>query len=73
MEHLRVTIAGLENNETKERVRGQLENMIGIGDVDLSTGQNYVDISYDDRVSVAEINSHLQNNGYKILDGNNEF
>lgn len=68
MNSIRVNIEGLQENETQDRVRNQLESVIGVQDVFLSKGQNYVDINYDEQTSVAEINSHLQNNGYKITD-----
>ncbi|HEX3021804.1 MAG TPA: hypothetical protein VHQ24_11350 [Lachnospiraceae bacterium] len=67
MESIRLTIDGLQENETQDRVRDQLEGIIGVQSVKLSEGQNYVDIDYDEPTSVAEINSHLQNNGYKVM------
>ena len=36
--------------------------------VGLSAGQTYVDVTYDDQTSDIELNNHLQNNGYKIMD-----
>ncbi len=68
MNHTRFNIDGLEQPETQDRVRNQLENIIGVKEVCLSEGQNYVDINYDDQISEVEINNHLQNNGYKVLD-----
>lgn len=68
MNHTRFNINGLEQPETQDRVRNQLENIIGVKEVCLSEGQNYVDINYDEQISEAEINNHLQNNGYKVLD-----
>lgn len=67
MESIRLSIEGLQEVETQERVRNQLEGIIGIQNVSLSEGQNYVDINFDEQTSVAEINNHLQNNGYKII------
>ncbi|OPJ59643.1 heavy-metal-associated domain-containing protein [Clostridium oryzae] len=67
MNRIRLNIEGLQENETQDKVRKQLENLSGIQDVFLSKGQTYVDINYDDRTSIEEINSHLQNNGYKIM------
>lgn len=64
--NIRLEIDGLEFNETQDRVRNQLEGMIGVQKVDLSEGQDYVDINYDEQTSVEEIDSHLKNNGYKI-------
>lgn len=73
MNSIRFTIEGLQENETQDRVRNQLEGMIGVQKVYLSAGQDYVDINYDDQTSAAEINNHLQNNGYKITDLNEAF
>ena len=73
MNSIRFNIEGLQENETQDRVRNQLEGMIGIQKVYLSAGQDYVDINYDDQTSAAEINNHLQNNGYKITDQNEAF
>lgn len=63
----RINIEGLEFNETQDRVKSQLEGMIGIQDVSLSEGQNYVDLVYDEQTSASEIDSHLKNNGYKVI------
>lgn len=68
MSQIRITIDGLEQNETQERVRRQLEGIIGIHNACTSAGQDYIEVNYDERTSVAEINSHLQNNGYKVID-----
>ncbi|BCN29366.1 hypothetical protein [Anaeromicropila herbilytica] len=68
MNSVRLSVVGLEQVETQERVRDQLEGIIGVKNVILSEGQNYMDIKYDDHTSVAEINNHLQNNGYKVID-----
>ena len=73
MNSIRFNIEGLQENETQDRVRNQLEGMIGVQKVYLSAGQDYVDINYDDQTSAAEINNHLQNNGYKITDLNEAF
>lgn len=67
MDSIRLSIEGLQEVETQERVRNQLEGIIGIQNVSLSEGQNYVDINFDEQTSVSEINNHLQNNGYKII------
>lgn len=67
MDSIRLSIEGLQEVETQERVRNQLEGIIGIQNVSLSEGQNYVDINFDEQTSVPEINNHLQNNGYKII------
>jgi copper chaperone CopZ len=67
MDNIRFSIEGLQEVETQERVRNQLEGIVGIQNVFLSEGQNYVDINFDEQTSVAEINNHLQNNGYKII------
>ena len=64
----RIFIDGLEFNETQDRVRNQLEGIVGVQSVDLSEGQNYVDVSYDEQTSIGEIDSHLKNNGYKVSD-----
>lgn len=68
MERIRMIIDNLEEKETQDRVRSQLENVIGVKRVDLSAGQNYVDINISEETSSAEIHNHLQNNGYKVTD-----
>ncbi len=73
MNSIRFTIEGLQENETQDRVRNQLEGIIGVQKVYLSAGQDYVDINYNDQTSAAEINNHLQNNGYKVTDLNEAF
>lgn len=65
---IRINIEGLQFNETQERVRNQIEGIIGVTNVKLSEGQDYVDVDFDEQTSVQEISNHLQNNGYKILD-----
>ncbi|MFU0828317.1 MAG: HMA domain-containing protein [Lachnoclostridium sp.] len=70
MNSIRLNIEGLNEPETQERVRNQLEGIVGVQKVFLSTGQDYVDINYDHQTSAAEINNHLQNNGYKVTDIN---
>lgn len=66
MNSIRLSIEGLEFSETQDKVRNQLKDMIGVTEVSLSEGQDYMDIQYDGQVSVSEINNHLQNNGYKV-------
>lgn len=67
MQVARFSIEGLEMNETQDKVRNQIDGMLGIMDVKLSEGQDYVDISFDEQTSVQEIHNHLQNNGYKVM------
>lgn len=67
MNSIRLNIEGLEQPETQDRVRNQLEGIVGIQNVCLSEGQRYVDVNYDDQTSDIEINNHLQNNGYKVM------
>lgn len=66
MENVRLTVEGLQFNETQDKVKSQLEGIVGVRSVLLSEGQNYVEVNYDDQTSAQEINNHLQNNGYKI-------
>jgi len=54
--------------ETQDKVRDQLESVIGVLNVGMSAGQTYADVDYDDQTSDIELNNHLQNNGYKIMD-----
>ena len=68
MESVRLNIEGLQDDETQDKVRNQLEGIVGVKGVSLSAGQNYVDINYDEQTSSQEINNHLQNNGYKVTD-----
>lgn len=68
MNHIRLNIEGLEQAETQDKVRNQLDNIIGVQEVNLAAGQTYIDIDYDEQTSEAEINNHLQNNGYKTTD-----
>lgn len=68
MESIRINIEGLQFGETQDRVKDQIEGMIGVTNVKMSEGQDYVDVDYNDQTSVQEIRNHLQNNGYKILD-----
>lgn len=70
MNHIRLNIEGLQDDEIQNKVRNQLEGVTGVEKVWLSAGQNYVDINYDDQTSAAEINNHLHNNGYKVTDLN---
>ncbi|WFR59223.1 hypothetical protein QA584_09100 [Anaerocolumna sp. AGMB13025] len=72
MNSVRLNIEGLNDDETQDRVKNQLEGIIGVQKVMLSAGQDYVDINYDDQTSSAELNNHLQNNGYKVVDINKE-
>lgn len=66
MENLRLYVEDLELPETQERVKNQLDGIVGVSKVELSAGQDYVDVTFDDQTSSGEIHSHLQNNGYKI-------
>lgn len=68
MLNVRLNIDGLEETETQNRVKDQLEGIVGVRSVYVSKGQNYVDVSFDEKTSVMEINNHLQNNGYKVTD-----
>lgn len=68
MNIIRLNIEGLEQNETQDRVKNQLESIIGVQNVYLSSGQTYLEVDYDDQTSDKEINNHLQNNGYKVMD-----
>jgi copper chaperone CopZ len=65
---VRFNVYGLEENETQDRVKNQLEGVVGVKDACTSNGQNYVDIDFDNQTSVKELNNHLQNNGYKVTD-----
>jgi len=68
MKSVRISIDGLQQMETQDKVRDQLESVIGVQSVDMSAGQTYVDVDYDDQTSDIELHNHLQNNGYKITD-----
>ena len=68
MKSERIIIEGLQQMETQDKVRDQLESIIGVKSVGLIAGQTYVDVVYDEETSDIEINNHLQNNGYKIMD-----
>lgn len=68
MNTIRLTIDELEQNETQDKVKDQLEGIIGVQNVVLSAGQTYLDVEYDDQTSDMEIKNHLQNNGYKVMD-----
>lgn len=68
MNCIRLNIEGLQLNETQDKVKDQLEGIIGVQDVILSAGQTYLDVNYDGQTSYEEINSHLQNNGYNVED-----
>lgn len=66
--NVRLNIEGLEFEETQNRVKNQLEGIIGVHKVDMSAGQTYVDINHDEQTTAIEINNHLQNNGYKVTE-----
>jgi cation transport ATPase len=66
MKNIRLEIEGLEEEETRERVTGQLKSLIGVTSIELSDNRTYMDVGYDEHTSQTEICSHLQNNGYKI-------
>ncbi|SEW24054.1 hypothetical protein [[Clostridium] fimetarium] len=68
MKSIRINIEGLQEIETQDKVRDQLESVIGVQNVGMSAGQTYVDVDYDEQTSDIELNNHLQNNGYKITD-----
>lgn len=68
MQNIRLNIDGLEDNETQDKVKNQLEGIVGVSKVNLSAGQDYVDVQFDEQTSAMQINSHLQNNGYKVTD-----
>ena len=67
MKSERIIIEGLQQMETQDKVRDQLESVIGVKNVGMSAGQTYVDVDYDEQTSDIELNNHLQNNGYKII------
>ncbi|PKM50397.1 MAG: heavy metal transporter [Firmicutes bacterium HGW-Firmicutes-7] len=67
MKSINLNIDGLDQKETQDKVRNQLEGMIGVQDVCLSMDESSVAVYYDEHTSEAEINNHLQNNGYKIM------
>lgn len=73
MQVVRLNIEGLQINETQDKVRNQIDGMLGVMDVKLSEGQDYVDITFDEQTSAQEIHNHLQNNGYKIFDREDGF
>ncbi len=66
MKRISLNIEGLEQKETQDKVRNQLEGMVGVLDVGLSMDERFVEIAFDEQTSDAEIHNHLQNNGYKI-------
>lgn len=68
LNNVRLNIEGLEFEETQNRVKNQLEELVGVQKVDMSAGQTYVDINHDEQTTVSEISSHLQNNGYKVTE-----
>lgn len=65
---IRINIEGLEQILTQDKVKNQLESIIGVDKVCMSAGQTYVDLDYDEQTSDSDIINHLQNNGYKIID-----
>lgn len=68
LNNVRLNIEGLGFEETQNRVKNQLEGLVGVQKVDMSAGQTYVDINHDEQTTVSEISSHLQNNGYKVTE-----
>lgn len=68
MNSIRLSIEGLELNETQDRVKNQLDSIVGVQNIYLSSGQTYLDLDYDDQTSDKEISNHLQNNGYKVIE-----
>jgi copper chaperone CopZ len=66
MQSIRLNIEGLEQKETQVKVINQLEGMRGVQDIYLSEDETFLDVNFDEETSDAEINNHLQNNGYKI-------
>ncbi|MBA4687199.1 MAG: heavy-metal-associated domain-containing protein [Candidatus Galacturonibacter soehngenii] len=68
MQNIRLNVDGLEDIETQDKVKKQIEGIVGVGKVSVSAGQDYVDIQFDEQTSSSEISSHLQNNGYKVTD-----
>lgn len=68
MERVRLNIEGIEKRETQDRVKSQLDGVIGIQEVFMSTDKPYLNVDYDEQTSEMEIRNHLQNNGYKIND-----
>ena len=68
MQNIRLNIDGLEDNETQDKVKNQLEGIVGVSKVNLSAGQDYVDVQFDEQTSAMPINSHLHKNGFKVTD-----
>lgn len=66
MNSIRLNIEGLQEKETQDKVRNQLEGMIGVQELSLSIDETCFEVNYDEHTSEAEIYNHLQNNGYKI-------
>ncbi|MPW24316.1 hypothetical protein GC105_00720 [Alkalibaculum sp. M08DMB] len=66
MQKIRLNIDGLVQKETQVRVIDQLDGIIGVQDLNLSDDEKFIEVYYDDQTSEDAINSHLQNNGYKI-------
>lgn len=67
MQSTRLHIDGLQQKETQVKVINQLDGIIGVQDVNLSNDEKSLEVYYDEHTSEDEINSHLQNNGYKII------
>lgn len=68
MKSVRLNIDGLQLSETQDKVRDQLEAIVGVQEVCMSAGKDCVEVNYDEQTSDIEINNHLQNNGYKVTD-----
>lgn len=66
MKSVRLNIEGLQEKETQEKVLNQIKSLKGVQDICLSIDETLVDVSFDEETSEAEINNHLQNNGYKL-------
>lgn len=66
MKSVRLDIEGLNEKETQDKIKNQLEGIIGVQDIFLSAGQTYLNVNYDERTTEKEIHSHLQNNGYNV-------
>lgn len=73
MYHAKLNVEGLESDETKIRVKRQIEGIVGVHDVAINHDENSIDVFYDDTTSDKEISSHLHNNGYKVTDISNTF
>lgn len=67
MHRIRLSIDGLQQKETQDKVINQLDGIIGVQDLNLSMDEKSLEVYYDEQTSEDEIHSHLQNNGYKII------